>query len=916
MMFRNGRRYLFLLYFTLSPGVVRAQTASMPAAEVFDESAFREGLRQRGLTHWLEQYLSDTPPVDDVDRELRRREKLLLDLQRPELSAQQRQQIVEEAGGILKQLLKAHTDHPSRLQWRLELARDAMERVDPGVFDKLLLFNLPGRDRCRASELSTQAVDILETLRQQLAEQWRSFEALDEAAIEKLAATGAWVAVEKLDARTALLAAWARLYHVISTEMPLAQRKEEFVALLDEVTQRRGWTQLPAGHEAQRCSALIIAAIAARGAGRLADADRYARDLVAVAQKTPVGADRAFWKKAALLGVLEQIRVLIAANKLDEATTAIEQARQWAERTRPDDLTTALAIALLDSRAISQRARTASVTQPAESNGLTLSAGALAPLQQFAARSPAHRDLLYETVGGAWSHEPLPVEPGPFELQLLAGAVLYAEPSNQLGAGETWRISRFIAPLERAAKSLTSDEPAAARGEYLFLLGRAHYLLNQRVEAIGSLAEIVDKYPEHDRAAPAAEQATAIAWEWLQQPQGHDSSAARQAFVRAGRVLRTHSPQAPAATRLQFFIAQTLEQEGQLKAAADEYAAVPAADRHRLRAALGRARCLRALFLNSTAGSRPAELAARAADAARSAAAALSPTASAPAGAERDDSCLRAEILLLLANVLNHPSIHQYAEALAALKDFEKSAAGCPAALGPALRERILALRQLNRLGEARGVVEQFLRTDPDRAGPVMARLLQAMRDEVNAAADRGDDAAVKSIAKEAAELAGTLLDWSQKHPGRMTPAEETTIRLWRAWTILDGGSAAEALKLFDILPPPASSSSRPADTALNYEVRVGRAECLLALGKHDEALPIFTEIWQATPEHSPLWWQAFVGSLRCHSRLASDPQQIVQSIRQQRQLAPALGGPRWKRTLELLEAENLNRAATATRPQ
>ena len=79
----------------LMPLVVAAE--SLPAAGALDESAFRDGLRQRGLTDWLEQYLSDTPPVDEIDAQLRRRESLLDQAARTGLSEPERRATATEA---------------------------------------------------------------------------------------------------------------------------------------------------------------------------------------------------------------------------------------------------------------------------------------------------------------------------------------------------------------------------------------------------------------------------------------------------------------------------------------------------------------------------------------------------------------------------------------------------------------------------------------------------------------------------------------------------------------------------------------------------------------------------------------------------------------------------------------------------
>ena len=145
-----GDRYLRVLpwiaLMILSSGA-RAQPAVLPNPGELDESVFREGLRQRGLSTWLEQYEADTPAIDEIDAELRRREKLLTEADT--LLPAERARRIERADRILIALLAEHPEHRYRMRWQLERARDLIERLDPTAFDRLLLYELGGRDRQR-----------------------------------------------------------------------------------------------------------------------------------------------------------------------------------------------------------------------------------------------------------------------------------------------------------------------------------------------------------------------------------------------------------------------------------------------------------------------------------------------------------------------------------------------------------------------------------------------------------------------------------------------------------------------------------------------------------------------------------------------------------------------------------------------
>ena len=92
---------LLLMGTTTSP-----QPNALPSAGYLDDSVFRDGLRERGLRNLLEQYLTEPPPLDEIDARLRQREKLLEDASGENLYAYQRELIVDKASAILTTLIE------------------------------------------------------------------------------------------------------------------------------------------------------------------------------------------------------------------------------------------------------------------------------------------------------------------------------------------------------------------------------------------------------------------------------------------------------------------------------------------------------------------------------------------------------------------------------------------------------------------------------------------------------------------------------------------------------------------------------------------------------------------------------------------------------------------------------------------
>lgn len=867
-----------------------------------DEFAFREGLRRRGLTEWLSQYDADHPAADPVAQQLRRRDDLLAEADRADLLPYERRGRVAEANAILRALVAEHTNHASRLKWQLELVRDELDRRDPGAFEAVLLYESGGRARASVALASVAALQALDGLRKDLRAAWDRVGESDEEALAQATAAGTLRDLEAIDRQAAVLSVWAEFYHALGAELDEQRRTAGFRKLVQEVTERQGWTTIAGpGQESLRCSALVIAAVSCRQLKRFDEGTAYARQILTTMTKVGDPAERQRLRQASLLGILEQIRDLRDAGRLAEALGAVGQARQWAEQTRPEDKTAFLAIALLESSILARQ------IDPRETTGGLAIAKALEPVGRLADQSPAHRELAYAVFDIGLALPPLP-ELTASQVQLAAGAALH-----HVVADLPAEQRRDDAALKEAVRLLLSvvakpaeAVPPATIGELMFLLGRGFYLSGDLLEACGILCDLAKKYPKHDRALTAAEQAVAIAQELLRSSGEGAGPEVRGAFLRAGRLLRDLAPGSAETKRLQYHMARALEDGRQLREAAQEYALVAADDVNALKAAVRRARCLR-MLLQQAAGegkTSPDELRALAAESLKLAGEAVAFAQNHSGTSVGDvDFCLVADAVLLWAGLLNSPLIARSAEADEALRGFEERFRDCPGAVGQALRERVLALRRLKKLAEARDVVERFLKADPEHAGPVMARLLEAMRDEIGEAADRGDDRAVKELAEEAVRLADRLLEWFSARSDQAVEDDAILIRVWRAWSLVDAGQPQAALVAFrDLAALP--KDRFPENAAARLDVRLGEATCLLAAGKPEEAVGRFNEIWQQTQEYSSKWWQAFAGNLQCLLKLDAAPASILQPIAQQRFQQPALGGPRWRRVIEAVEKE------------
>ncbi len=879
-------------------GVASAHSFAAP----LDDSLFRDGLRERGLAEWLDQHLADEPPADATDAILRKREKLLEEAA-VATSVEDRRRATEQASLILRDLLANHPDHPSRLRWQLDLARDLLERTAPAAFDALLLYEVRGWSRMQALDLSERAVEILNRLREDIAAAWKSVEALDEASLKHAMASGSLRLLETLDGRSAYLSAWADFCRVLAADLPTAERKAQMQAILARVAQGSGWIQSP--DPVQRCGALLMAAVAARLAEEYVQADQYSLQIVKTYGQIGDGRERARVRTASLVAVIEQIRTLRDRNRHEDALSYVDQIRAWAERSRPNDLQASLAVAWAHHMVLVRRAGVA--TQPAS---LLRPEDALQPLESFAKSSAENRDALYALLAGAVQNEDAGAIRTPFGLQLLLGATVaeLSLPASTQPTASQPAVNRRLEEVISAARGMLGTLPAdvvpETRGEYLYLLGAAHLMAGRSLEAVATFCDLGEQQPKHDRSARAATWAVTIAQRMLRDTHQGDLRAVRDAFVRAGRLMQKLSPASPATKALPYCIAVALEQNGQLEAAADTYATVASDDAQSLLARVGEARCLstaldQAIARKTLNETQMRQLADRAIRSARQAAAA--------AQEKKDDTVehrrLTAQTVILSAALLNHSIIDKSPESLALLEHFEKRFADQSLMLGAVCRERVIALTRLGRLAEARQAAEQCLAVDPEEAGPVLDRLAEAMRDAIERAFDEGDRDAAGRIARDAVKVGELLSEWSSQRPQRLSAVGRLSIRLRLASSLLHAGQAKEALAVYEECRR--AAATMPSDSLPRAEIQLGRAESLLATGEPAAALPLFAEVWQTLPERSPNWWRALCGNLACHTRLDHDPKQILQAIQQQRGLSPDLGGPRWQRALEAIQKEN-----------
>lgn len=852
----------------------------------------------------------------DVASALARREALLSQVQGPGMPTWQRQEYIAKAGAILDELMAEHPEHKDCRLWRLERVRDLLERADPTAFEYLLRYEFEGRDRATVAQLSGEALARLEAFDVSVKAAWAAVEQVTEEQLDRLADSGYLARLEKLDYRGEVLEVWAAFYRGLSA-IPKGTQEQRLREALEGVTGRLAWTQGGAGAETLTAQGLIIAAISARRLGEHARAGRFARQAAEVVGGIAPADQDEVTRELALLAILEQIRAWRDAGELGSAKAALAQARDWVRRTRPDDVGATLAMALLEARLVTAEG------SPRGDRPAILASPGRAAWRHLAGGPVDHRQILYRVLAGEVAGVAAETVRDPIVLQVVAGsAILDARdrfmasepgPTDRLLAIDD-ALVRILAGAKGADRSAPEPLTPVTHGELLFLQGELARLTERPMRAVEVWTALAEHWPSHDRAVAAVREATRLAGSRVDADPQRASRRDWARFVAAATCWRKLAGECPEADRLTYAVGYGLQRTGRLAEAATVFAGVASDDPQYADALFHRARCLRRLFYReqATAGVAETVLRERAEQAIAAARKAFSvgsngPSATMSATQPSPGVCESAEALALLLGLLNHEVVGRSGEVVRLVEQHKKRYLACPGFAGRALREKVVALRHLGRLREAREAVDGFLTADPKRAGPVMARLLQAMREEAQRARESGDEVRATQLGGDAAHLAELLVQWMSDHPQVIGPRDRQTIRIWQAWSLLDAGQVKRALALFTACRGAQKTPAGPNAAAM-LDAQLGTALCRLELGRADKAVEPLVTLCRQLPRGTSRWWQAYVGSLEAHTQLGHDPQAILSSIAQRRYLSPELGGPYFKGRIAALERVNRGR--------
>ncbi|HUU83053.1 MAG TPA: tetratricopeptide repeat protein [Phycisphaerae bacterium] len=894
-------------------------TDQSPESRRLDDKEFRDGLRKRGLIDLLEHHLNESPPADDVEADLLRRELLLAaaaDESRPE---SERSEAQAQADRMLEELIARHPQHEASLQWRLDLGQSLLYRQGEPFAVRLLYRGGNPGDRRRLIEIMSRAVQVLDELLAALAAEYQRLDQLNLAEYERLERKGHIERLEQMEPHACYMRRWAVFYRAMAQNPDDPARIRELRYVTEDLRDSTDLLTTPHDVSHLQAQSLLLSGMAHR---LLADYDAALEQLagaVTAVDRLSDPVERRDLQWAITLARLETVKALRDARRYEQALSAADDFEAWVSVTSASNLGLELVGSLLKASVHRAQARRARLVGN-DSLARRLEDRALQPLIALARKSDAHRNAVYATLYETIDPDRDPATLHPFERGALIAALLGEadalsqpaadgqtpgpEPDDEQNQARRARMLNQAIAIGRQllAESATLDRSLV--GEIHYNLGVAHYRLGDRLESVRSFLTTARDYPTFSLAESAAAAAVQTAAEIYKDPGLQKRPEVRDLYLETLTVLTRQYPRSSAAPYWQYFLAQTLEEAGRYREAADEYATVIPTHEHYTQARFQHMYCLvqAARALADQPDADPVGLL----DQARTAvSAARRFVAEATAG--RLDNTDPARLERLVARALVNqaetyalPGVERHREVLETLDGFEQNHPQSPDLIGRVLRVRIIAYEALGRLEEAAQAIPRYIESDPAHAGATLQGLFDAAAAEIERLRQAGRPEQARRKAEAALLVAQQIDAWAQTPAARLSERNRYALRLQLAEAHLAAGRHQDARRLFEQC---IQRRADIADEAGAEDARAifGLAQACFELQRYDDALPLYNRIFRQAQPTTALWWRALLGDLKCRAELGEDPQDLIRVIRQQRFLHPDLGGPQLQAEFEAL---------------
>ena len=894
------------------PGEVPAEERRLSAEE------FREGLKARGLTELLELYLREFPPANVASMLLIQRELKLAEAIDPTLTRGERREALTEANVLLETLIGQAADDPRLLEWQLDLARSRLYDEGEPYFTSILYRGGSAEDRRRLQQLTQSVVALLTKMRARLEAEFERIDNLPVRDFERLERSGYVEALDRWEPQVEYLYLWASFYDALPRPDGDPLKTRRLHEVLDGLEAQRHLWETPQDYNPAQVPTLLLAGMAQRLLNDHASARTRFEQVLQAARRVE-GTDAAADISWALnLAWLERVRNERDAGDFKRALTLLEQFKVQVVPKAAEEEALNLVAALLERsvyRAWARRAKERGDTGDAQRYRRL----SWEPLARLVRRHSAQRDEAYATLRdllepGAPLEQLDPLEQCALLAGLLHDAARAEGGSAQAGAEKT----RILDQALQLGQHFIGAVPPGAEAllpEVMFNLGVAQYERGRGEQAAAHFIQVARDYPDFIQAQQAVVLAVEVTAERYHAPSATRDEVLQQ-HLAALEILMLKYADSAAARYWRFYYGQALEEAGRCEVAAYQYALVEPDHEQYLESRFFRVRAL-AQALRERAAQQPdqvVDIRRAATDLAEerrafeTKARAVLREEQGGARAERLQR-MRAQALVLVAELQLLPQVDQPSLALELLRDFEQQYAREPALLGRVLRVRLLAFEQSNQLDEATRALPEYIALDPEGAGATLQELYLTLAEEARRLRRAGQQEEAQRKAQAALLVARQFESWSAAHAPEAIEAQRRAWALQLAEACLAAGVWEEARTRFAwFLQDEAGQVVEPEAAEAEVPVLAGYAEACYQLGDYERALLWFNHLAVGLPAEAPQRWQALLRDLQCRTALEHPPVGILRVIDQQEHLHPDLGGPRYAEEFKKLRRENRRR--------
>ncbi len=924
----SGNLVVILCILVLAPAESTSRPRPVPPEDrVLDPSRLREELLQRGMSELLKAYLADCPPTSEADKLIYDRELQLAIYADKSRDEDECLAALDKAIGLVEEAITRFPNDVRSLDWRLQLGKDILYKKAEPYYNNILFRGGTATDREQLLAIATRATQVFSDLDKVFTRWNQSLGKLKEADLRKLENSGEITRYRSLEVNAKYFNNWAKFYRALA--MPAGKPRED---LLKEIisyltVEKREWIETDHKESGVQCQSLLLLGMAYRLSGNDGKAMETLQQAVRRTEALEPG-DRRNLQWVASLGKMEQIKVLRDSGKQDEALKGIRELTRGLSE-EPQSLSIELAAALLECSIIQAQAEAAKARKD-DKAAAEFFARTRQPLIMLANRRPQAKSHIYQEIYPLFSKIDDLKALGPFDkavciggllgdaarsqqrmqtIRKTSGSRLTPAQQQEISRLDVERVGRYDKAIEVAESLLADTSPQAAelRPEALFNLGVCQYQRGKPLPAIETFTRLVREHPKHAGTMDAALYAVQIGSDAYRDPANRNQPSVRSAFWSALKTLIDAFPTSSEARYWQFFLANLLDLQGDYRQAAIEYAKVDPSHENYLDARYQRIVALLNLY-ETVAASQQAD-----AKALREQGETLVREAAACADflnkqvdqikedRHRQEILQNAgDALLIAARVSNDPPFTDYATTLKLLDKFEDRYGDSRDLIGRALRMRIVAMQGLNQLDQARKLIPDYVRRDPQNAGATLSALLTSMQQEAARARERNDAARMTRAAQEAVDLAQWLYQWAQENRKQLKREELFSIRVQYAQALLEAKRYPEAQVLFQQCYDEDAARS-PEKEATHGPTLVGLAECHYRLGQQaagqgqidnarkelTTASQQFMTVWRKAERNTPIWWQALLRALEIPVQLRELTVTQLDEARKTRVLTP-----------------------------